>query len=127
MAIGEEAVKLHQSGLNCAQSVLIACTEYTGIDRDLAVGIANGFGGGVRCGEICGAASGGVMAVGACKKLRGCENPREEMSGRAKLLCENFKERFEGLRCEDIKGVKYTCNEMIAYAAELAEKMIEEI
>lgn len=127
MAIGEEAVKLHESGMNCAQSVLISCTEYTGIDRDLAVGIANGFGGGVRCGEICGAASGGVMAVGACHKLRGCENPREAMTERAKNFCAAFEERFEGIRCADIKGVKYTCNEMIAFAAELAEKTIEEI
>jgi len=127
MNIGEKAVELHGSGLNCAQSVLIACEEYTGIDYDLAVGIANGFGGGVRCGEICGAASGGVMAVGACKKLRGCENPREQMSERAKLFCEKFNQRFEGIRCADIKGVKYTCNEMIEFAAKLAEETISEI
>ena len=127
MSIGKKAVELHGSGLNCAQSVLISCADYTGIDYDLAVGIANGFGGGVRCGEICGACSGGVMAVGACHKLRGCENPREQMSERAKLFCESFNERFEGIRCADIKGVKYTCNEMIEFAAELAEKTIEEI
>lgn len=127
MARGEEAVKLHESGMNCAQSVLISCEEYTLIDRDLAVGLANGFGGGVRCGEICGACSGGVMAIGACTKLRGCENPREQMAERAKNYCGEFEKRFEGIRCADIKGVKYTCNEMIAFASELAEKYIEEI
>jgi len=39
MAIGEEAVKLHESGMNCAQSVLISCTEYT-IGFDTAMNTA---------------------------------------------------------------------------------------
>ena len=64
MDIKEKATKLHQSGFNCAQSVLNACGDYTGLDENTALAISAGFGGGVRSGEICGAISGAVMTIG---------------------------------------------------------------
>ena len=60
----ERARGLFAAGYNCAQSVLGAfCTE-NGLDTDTAFKLANGFGGGLRCGEVCGAVSGAVMAIG---------------------------------------------------------------
>ena len=68
MDIKEKAEKLHKSGFNCAQSVLGACGEYTGLDDNTALAVSAGFGGGVRSGEICGAISGAVMAIGMAQQ-----------------------------------------------------------
>ena len=62
--IKEKALEYHAAGFNCAQSVLAACNEYTGLDDSAALAISAGFGGGLRSGEICGAISGAVMALG---------------------------------------------------------------
>ena len=54
MSIQESAIAYHDNGFNCAQSVLAALQEETGLDESTAKRVAAGFGGGVRCGEICG-------------------------------------------------------------------------
>ena len=64
MSIQESAIAYHNSGCNCAQSVLAALREETGLDENTAKRVAAGFGGGVRCGEICGSITGAVMAFG---------------------------------------------------------------
>ena len=64
MSIQESAIAYHDNGFNCAQSVLAALQEETGLDESTAKRVAAGFGGGVRCGEICGSISGAVMAFG---------------------------------------------------------------
>ena len=53
MSIQESAIAYHDNGFNCAQSVLAALQEETGLDESTAKRVAAGFGGGVRCGEIC--------------------------------------------------------------------------
>lgn len=64
MSIQESAIAYHGQGYNCAQSVLAALQEETGLDENTAKRVAAGFGGGVRCGEICGSITGAVMAFG---------------------------------------------------------------
>ena len=60
-----KAIELFRGDYNCAQSVLIAFSDITGI-TDLTAGkIASGFGGGIgKTQEICGALSGAVMVIG---------------------------------------------------------------
>ncbi len=61
----DTAIGRFSSGYNCAQAVLFAFAPDLGIDPDLALRLACGFGGGIaRRQEICGALSGGVIAVG---------------------------------------------------------------
>ena len=119
MDIKEEAVRLHGEGYNCAQCVLSACEKYTGLDRATSVSVAAGFGGGVRCGEICGAISGAVMAIGA--------SAGEATAGVAALTkqCTGaFREKYGNLRCLDLKRAGVPCDELIAFGAETAEKLI---
>lgn len=53
------------AGYNCAQAVLCANSAKLGLNPDTALRLACGFGGGVaRDGEICGAVSGAIIAVG---------------------------------------------------------------
>ena len=66
-AVTKQAIKNFQSGYNCAQSVLLALYGYLepGSNNELVPKIAAGFGGGIgRCGSVCGALTGTIMAVG---------------------------------------------------------------
>ena len=112
MAISEEAVKLHGQGLNCAQCVLTACGKYTGLDEDTARRIAAGFGGGVRSGEICGAISGAVMALGLA------EEDRAKISAAARQCVEDFRQQYGFVRCLELKRAGVSCDELIAHGAE---------
>ena len=65
--LSQKAITYFQSGYNCAQSVLLTLSEYIDPDskNELIPKIATGFGGGIGgCGSVCGALTGGVMAVG---------------------------------------------------------------
>jgi C_GCAxxG_C_C family probable redox protein len=63
----EKAVKNYQSGYNCAQTVLLTLFEQIepNSKNELIPKIAAGFAGGMgRCGSVCGALTGSLMAVG---------------------------------------------------------------
>ena len=56
---------------NCAQAVVIPFAENAGINAETAMKFAAGFGGGMRRGSVCGAVTGGLMALG----LYGIDDP----------------------------------------------------
>ena len=61
----EIAVDKFLSGYNCAQAVLYAYGPDLGLDTETALKVATGFGGGMgRRGEVCGAVTGGILALG---------------------------------------------------------------
>lgn len=61
----ERAAYLFNNGYNCAQSVLLAMCEYWKYKNELIPKIATALGAGIgRCGSLCGALTGGVMAIG---------------------------------------------------------------
>ena len=64
-AMSETAVEKFLSGYNCAQSVLYAYGPDLGLDGETALKVATGLGGGMGGrGEVCGAVSGGILALG---------------------------------------------------------------
>ncbi len=66
MTKSERAVSKFTEGYNCAQSVFYAFCEDLGLDQDAALKLACGFGAGMgRKGEVCGAVTGGILALGA--------------------------------------------------------------
>jgi C_GCAxxG_C_C family probable redox protein len=61
----KDVLQLFNSGYNCTQAVLSRFAERFGMSRDEAFRVATGFGGGIaRNGEVCGAVTGAVMALG---------------------------------------------------------------
>ena len=58
------ALDCHSKNFNCAQSVFFAFAEDVGIEKEIALKVAACFGGGMRCGEVCGAVTGALMALG---------------------------------------------------------------
>ena len=129
MGAKEKASALHESGFNCAQSVLCSCGAYTGLDEETALAVSGGFGGGCRCGEICGAVTGAVMAAGLCCRYstEGDQETKDRIAALSRGLTGAFRERFGALRCEEIKIDTEHCNAYIAWMAEQAEEILKEI
>src|SRR5512139_3660565 len=62
----DRATSKFAGGYNCAQSVFYAFCEDLHLEPDTALKMSAGFGGGIgRKGEVCGAVTGGIMALGA--------------------------------------------------------------
>ena len=126
MNVQNEAIIRHDSGFNCAQSVLLACREYCpALDEKELAAISAGFGGGARCGELCGAVSGALMAIGLANPFCDAEDndAKDKIAALAKEFTGRFAEERGGLRCAELKIDKPACEELIRYAAALAEKM----
>lgn len=61
----EVAVEKFLSGYNCAQAVMYAYGPDLGLDGETALKVATGLGAGMaRRGEVCGAITGGILALG---------------------------------------------------------------
>ena len=122
------AIALHEKDYNCTQSVLTACGEFTGLDDSAAFAIAAGFGRGVCNGEICGAISGAVMAVGLA--YAGADPTDKDAKKKVYSLtrkCTNAaKRRYGCIRCAELKAKEVSCKEMIGFMAKTAEKILIE-
>lgn len=127
MTIEEKSSAFHEKGCNCCQSVLCTLGEYTGLDEQTATRIGYGFGGGMLTGNVCGAVSGAMMAIGAACTTGTA--PAEEKPGAVALceqLQERFRERFGTLLCADIlrEHEHDLCDTCIAFGARTAEEII---
>ena len=109
MTCEERAAQNFLDGCNCAQAVLLAFADQTGLDEDTARRIASGFGGGMaRMREVCGAVSGMFMAAGL---LYGSSSlSHEEKSAhylRLQALAAQFREKNGSIICRELlTGVK---------------------
>lgn len=104
--LAEKAVERFNKGYNCAQSVLLTMFEYWNGDSELIPKIATGFGGGIgRCGSVCGALAGGVMALGI---RYGTNEPSVEKRLKTYELSQKLYKRFEknhgSVLCQQLIG-----------------------
>ena len=89
----EEAVAMMAAGFNCAQSVLNVFCADLNFDKETAMKLATGFGAGMaRKQEVCGAITGGILAIGL-KCGRGLADERSATES-TYLLVGKFMERF---------------------------------
>ncbi|MCR4398047.1 MAG: C-GCAxxG-C-C family protein [Firmicutes bacterium] len=113
----ESAARHHDSGFNCAESVLAGLAEAVGIPGAV-VSAATGFGGGIgRRGDTCGALTGAVIAVGL--KCGRTSPGEKELYERIQRIAARLQEEFAGAH-----GSVY-CRDLIPYdlrdPAQLAE------
>ncbi|MBS7615485.1 C_GCAxxG_C_C family protein [Candidatus Bathyarchaeota archaeon] len=100
-----KAMRLFDSGYNCAEAVLIALSEKLAQKNAVIPRIATGFGGGVgRSGSVCGALSGAVMAIGL---LRGCDKAEEKEKRYAVYdevlqMVKEFEKEFGSSQCKTL-------------------------
>lgn len=101
----EEAVAMMVGGFNCAQSVLGVFCEDLKFDRATAMKLATGFGAGLaNQQEICGAVSGGIMAIG----LKHGRTQASDLEAKertyllASELMARFKVKFGSCLCREL-------------------------
>ena len=132
-----KATEYFDSGFNCAESVLLASVgEQKNVPR-----AATAFGGGMgRQGEVCGALTGALMALGV---RMGRDEPdaekRDKVYAMTRELFAEFKKRFGSVLCKELTGCDLLteegkkkfedekihstkCHEYVAFTAEWVEK-----
>ena len=101
----EKAAQLFLQGYNCAQAMMVAYCDVTGLTPDFAARMASSFGGGMgRMREVCGAVSGMLMVAGL---LYGYEIPGDDVSKKAHYhlvqhLAGKFREEAGSIVCREI-------------------------
>ena len=111
---------LFKNGIACSQIVFSELSDDVGINKDDARKIASLFGGGIWSGEVCGAFTGALMALGL--KYGHCKEGDVDAQniGMSKLM--EFKSKFE----KEYGSV--VCRKIMDYDLSVPEemKMIEE-
>ena len=142
----ELAFQYHKQGYNCAQSVLMAFSDLTGLAPETGFAMAGGLGGGLGGShqEVCGAISGGVMVL----SLLHPHTDGADRAGKVRTyaITKEFRRRYEAVfgltRCGDLLrarpgvteknpasarlGVTAHCDNMVVTATEIVEQMLEE-
>lgn len=147
MSRGDIAYENFLNGYNCTQAVTVAFSDIFGLDEEKLARISGGFGGGVgRMREVCGTFLGLVMIL---SEVYGYSEPKDIETKKAlyekiRAAAEEFRKDNKSMICRELLGLekmeasaepeartpeyyqKRPCPMLCKYAAELAEKMIEE-
>jgi C_GCAxxG_C_C family probable redox protein len=138
----EIAATVFSQKFNCSQSVFSAFAGQLGLDRQTALKLASPFGGGVaRRGEVCGAVSGALLALGLA---RGADEPagKEEIYRLSQEFMRLFEEKHTSVLCRDLiacdistpaayqaaaerRVFKTICPQLVQDAVEIAQKLLE--
>ncbi|NVO21568.1 MAG: C_GCAxxG_C_C family protein [Bacteroidetes bacterium] len=103
----DKAVQYFTEGFNCSQAVFTAIVENSGIEKESALKIAAGFGGGIaRMQKTCGAVTGAVMALGY---LNGNTSPsddekKEKVYEQVQVFVKHFTEKHGTIKCSELLG-----------------------
>jgi C_GCAxxG_C_C family probable redox protein len=142
----ERADQLFQQGFNCTQAVACAFAEDLGADRELALRMATGFGGGMgHTGGTCGALTGAFMALGIAfgMKETGDQAAKQKTYALVAEASRRFRERTGATSCPDLLGLdigtpeglqtardrnlfKTQCPGYVKTAAEIVEQLLRE-
>ncbi len=105
----DDAVKMFEEGFICSQAVFAAFSEKYGLDKKIALKIANGFGGGIaRNQEVCGAVSGAIMLIGLKhgKTESGDSVSHEKTYELVNQFINKFTEKNGSINCFDLLKCK---------------------
>ena len=142
----EQAAQLFLSGSNCAQAVMVAFCDVTGLEPAFAAKLSSSFGGGMgRLREVCGAVSGMLMVAGL---LYGYDEPGQNDEAKkahyqlVQELAGQFREQAGSIVCREIlknpptnpdpspRTAEYyktrPCARMVVTAARILDRYIEE-
>ena len=101
----EKAAELFLQGYNCAQAMMVAYCDVTGLTPAFAAKLSSSFGGGMgRMREVCGAVSGMLMVAGL---VYGYDTPGDDVSKKAHYhlvqhLAGKFREEAGSIVCREI-------------------------
>jgi C_GCAxxG_C_C family probable redox protein len=98
----EAAVERFARGFNCSQSVFAAFAARFGMDEATALKLTSPLGGGIaRRGEICGAVSGALLALGLA---RGTDTPlgKEDSYRLGQEFLQHFEKKHGTILCREL-------------------------
>lgn len=140
----EKAVEIFGQKYHCSQAVLAAFAEDFGLSEKQALKLGGCFGGGMCKGEVCGAVTGALMAIGLNNGQCEVEDlaSRKLTNDRTIEMLETFKQENGSYLCKDLLGYDISdpealkiirekelftrfCPKMVESAARIAEKIIE--
>lgn len=137
------AKEFHEKGLNCGQSVLLAFTDMTGFTEEQSMALASGFGGGLRCGGICGVVNAAAVVLGMAypSTLENGPAGKKRSSELTKAFQQRFAERFRQLNCRELLadkelvgtelaqelGVTQHCRILVVSGVELLDELLAEL
>ena len=143
MSKAEKGAKLFDS-YNCAQSVFTAYAEDFGLEKDKALSVAVGFGGGMgRLQETCGAVTGAIAVLGLASGFKEGDSRDKinEVYAKVRSFVEEFTREKGTVKCRDLlgcdlkteEGHKYftehnlreNCRGYIRLACDLLDKSLE--
>ena len=142
----ENAAAAFKEGFSCSQAVLAAFAAEFGLERETALKLASGLGGGMgRTGQTCGAVSGALLVLGL--KVGSADPQDKATKEKAYSLVREFIAQFkarngaslcpellgydigtpEGLQAVREKGLSATvCAKAVRDAVEILERMMQE-
>lgn len=115
----ETALACFSERFACSQAVLSAFAPDFGLDRDTALRIAGGFGGGMgRMGEVCGAVAGAFMVLGLKYGQAKADDiaAKDKSYAMVREFAERFKSRNGAIRCRELLGCDLSTPEGMQYA-----------
>lgn len=104
---GNNAGRLFEQGYNCSQAVFSVYAEEHGLDPVMARKIATSLGAGIgRTGNICGAVSGAILAIGLLHGMSSNNDAagRENSYTLDQRFIEEFTSRFGSVECPTLLG-----------------------
>jgi len=135
--------ELFDQGFCCSESVLQAVAESRGIHSDLIPRIATGLCAGLsRTGGVCGAVSGGVLAVSMVTGRSSARDSRDDNHRLVRAFLIEFERTFGSTNCEKLIGcrldtpegqqffkdhnLRQKCDGFTREAARMASALLEE-
>ena len=142
----ETAVSCFKQGFSCSQAILSTFGEQFGLDRETALRLAAGFGGGMGCmAGTCGAVTGAFMVLGLKYEVTSPEDrqAKELTYKRVREFAARFSERNGSLECRNLLGydisspegyqivkdkglISALCPKFVRDAAEILEEMLKD-
>ncbi len=138
------AAELFLQGYNCAQAVVVAFSDVTGLTPEFSAKMASSFGGGMgRMREVCGAVSGMLTVAGLLWGYDGPETgaPKAAHYALVQELAARFRQETGSIVCRKILKdppsdpnptprtaefyAKRPCTRMVMLAARILDEQIE--
>lgn len=103
--VGEVAATHFLEGFSCSEAVLMSIASAQGISSPLIPKIATAFGSGLSCTNgMCGALSGGILALSLLKGRTSKEDDRRELYSDVQELTRLFEKQFSHHECTKLLG-----------------------
>ena len=141
----ELTVSCFREGFSCSQAILSTYGTQFGLNREIALKVAEAFGGGMcHMGETCGAVTGAFMVMGLKygRTIAGDKQSQDKTTSLVNEFVNRFKSRNTSIVCKELLGCDLStpegtnmakeknlfatiCPKFVQDAAEIIEQILE--